>query len=277
MYEGLVISSGAIKGFLILGFLDYIQTDILNVKYYCGCSVGSYICMLLSIGYTPIEIIMYLCTNDISQLFKDVNPLMLKDFYGMVDVNLMLDYIEEMIKYKIGYIPTFKTLYDNCDKILICPAYNITDNKKEYLSVETYPDMPISRACILSSNIPFLFSKVEYNGKCYIDGASFDAFPLNKLSDYTKELNCRILGVTFEHQRGHNIDSFTSYVKTIVSCLTEKTYNLTDKTTVITLNFNYGSLDFNIDTKTKLKMYIDGYNQSKKKKVSSIHKTIKEF
>ena len=274
MYEGLVISSGAIKGFLILGFLDYIHADISAVKYYCGCSVGSYICMLLSIGYTPLEIIIYLCTNDISQLFKDLNPLMLKDFYGMVDVNLMLDYIEEMIKYKIGYIPTFKTLYDNYDKILICPAYNITDNKKEYLSVETYPDMPISRACILSSNIPFLFSKVEYNGKCYIDGASFDAFPLNKLSEYTN--NCKILGITFDLKKRDNIDSFTSYVKTILSCLTEKTYNLRDNITVRTLNFNYEALEFNIDTKTKIKMYIDGYNQSKKLKVSSIDKSSKE-
>ena len=274
MYEGLVISSGAIKGFLILGFLDYIHTDISAVKYYCGCSVGSYICMLLSIGYTPLEIIVYLCTNDISQLFKDLNPLMLKDFYGMVDVNLMLDYMEEMIKYKIGYVPTFKTLYDNYDKILICPAYNITDNKKEYLSIETYPDMPISRACILSSNIPFLFSKVEYNGKCYIDGASFDAFPLNKLSDYTN--NCKILGITFDLKKKENIDSFTSYVKTILSCLTEKTYNLRDNITVRTLNFNYEALEFNIDTKTKIKMYIDGYNQSKKLKVSSIDKSSKE-
>jgi len=274
MYEGLVISSGAIKGFLILGFLDYIHADISTVKYYCGCSVGSYICMLLSIGYTPLEIIIYLCTNDISQLFKDLNPLMLKDFYGMVDVNLMLEYIEEMIKYKIGYIPTFKNLYDNYDKILICPAYNITDNKKEYLSFETHPDMSISKACILSSNIPFLFSKVEYNGKCYIDGASFDAFPLNKLSDYTN--NCKILGITFDHKKGENIDSFTSYVKTIVSCLTAKTYDLRENINVRTLNFNYEALDFNIDTKTKIKMYIDGYNQSKKLKVSSIDKSSKE-
>ena len=274
MYEGLVISSGAIKGFLILGFLDYIHADISTVKYYCGCSVGSYICMLLSIGYTPLEIIIYLCTNDISQLFKDLNPLMLKDFYGMVDVNLMLEYIEEMIKYKIGYIPTFKNLYDNYDKILICPAYNITDNKKEYLSFETHPDMSISKACILSSNIPFLFSKVEYNGKCYIDGASFDAFPLNKLSDYTN--NCKILGITFDHKKGENIDSFTSYVKTIVSCLTAKTYDLRENINVRTLNFNYEALDFNIDRKTKIKMYIDGYNQSKKLKVSSIDKSSKE-
>ena len=274
MYEGLVIAAGAIKGFLILGFLDYIHADISAVKYYCGCSVGSYICMLLSIGYTPLEIIIYLSTNDISQLFKDLNPLMLKDFYGMVDVNLMLDYIEEMIKYKIGYIPTFKNLYDNYDKILICPAYNITDNKKEYLSVETYPDMPISKACILSSNIPFLFSKVEYNGKCYIDGASFDAFPLNKLSDYTN--NCKILGITFDLKKRENIDSFTSYVKKIVYCLTEKTYDLRENTAVRTLNFNYEALDFNIDTKTKIKMYVDGYNQSKKLKVSSIDKSSKE-
>jgi predicted acylesterase/phospholipase RssA len=218
--------------------------------------------MLLAIGYTPLEIITYLCVNDISQLFKDLNPLMLKDYYGMVNVDLMLEYIETMIKYKIGYVPTFKELYRDFNKILICPAYNISDNIKEYLSVDTYPDMPISKACILSSNIPFLFSKVEYNGKCYIDGASFDAFPIDKLVEYTEQLKCNILGITFIDKNNDTIDSFTSYVKKIVSCLTSKKYNLRHNVTVRTLSFNYEMLDFNVDTKTKIDMYADGYKQS---------------
>jgi predicted acylesterase/phospholipase RssA len=269
MYDGLVISSGAIKGFLILGFLDH--TNVSNVKYFCGCSVGSYICMLLAIGYTPLEIITYLCVNDISHLFKDLNPLMLKDYYGMVNVDLMLEYIETMIKYKLGYIPTFKQLYQEFDKILICPAYNISDNKKEYLSIDTHPDMPISRACVLSSNIPFLFSKAEYNGKCYIDGASFDAFPLDKLVEYTtkEDIKCNILGITFQDKTEEKIESFTSYVKTIVSCLTSKKHNLRENVSVKTLSFNYEMLDFNVDTKTKIKMYVDGYKQSIKNSISN--------
>jgi predicted acylesterase/phospholipase RssA len=269
MYDGLVISAGAIKGFLILGFLDH--TNISNIKYFSGCSVGSYICMLLAIGYTPLEIITYLCVNDISQLFKDLNPLMLKDYYGMVNIDLMLEYIETMIKYKIGYIPTFKQLYQEFDKILICPAYNISDNKKEYLSIDAHPDMPISMACILSSNVPFLFSKAEYNGKCYIDGATFDSFPLDKLVEYTDKENikCNILGVTLQDKKEEKIDSFTSYIKTIVSCLTSKKYNLREDVTIKTLSFNYEMLDFNVDTKTKIKMYVDGYKQSIKNSISN--------
>ncbi len=264
MYEGLVISSGAIKGFLILGYLDYIYRDISSVKYYCGCSVGSYICMLLAIGYTPLEIITYLCTNDISVLFKDLNPLMLKDCYGMVNVDLMLEYIETMIKYKIGFVPTFRQLYENFDKTLICPSYNITDNLREYLCVDTHPDMPISVACVMSSNIPFLFSKLEYNGKCYIDGATFDSFPLDKLSE---QVDCKILGITFPNKQSKKIESFSCYIKTIVSCLATKSYKLRENTVVRTLNFNYEMLDFNVDTKTKIKMYVDGFNQSKKDQV----------
>ncbi len=269
MYDGLVISSGAIKGFLILGFLDH--TNISNIKYFCGCSVGSYICMLLAIGYTPLEIITYLCVNDISQLFKDLNPLMLKDCYGMVNADLMLEYIETMIKYKIGYIPTFKQLYQDFDKILICPAYNISENKREYLSIDTHPDMPVSKACVLSSNIPFLFSKIEYNGNCYIDGATFDAFPLDKLVEYTDKENikCNILGITFQDKIREKIENFTSYIKNIVTCLTSKSYKLRENITVKTLSFNYEMLDFNVDTKTKIKMYVDGYKQSIKNSISN--------
>ena len=176
-----------------------------------------------------------------------------------------------MIKYKIGYIPTFKQLYQDFDKILICPAYNISDNKREYLSIDTHPNMPISKACVLSSNIPFLFSKADYNGKCYIDGATFDAFPLDKLVEYTDKENvkCNILGITFQDKISEKIESFTSYIKNIVTCLTSKSYKLRENITVKTLSFNYEMLDFNVDTKTKIKMYVDGYKQSIKNSISN--------
>ena len=58
--------------------------------------------------------------------------------------------------------------------------------------------------------------------------------------------------------------------------VTGKTYTLKDNITVRTLNFNYEALDFNVDTKNKINMYVDGYNQSKKLKVSSIDKSTKE-
>jgi len=44
-YEGLVLSSGGIKGFLQLGVLDYLYSNgyLDHIKYVSGCSVGAMI------------------------------------------------------------------------------------------------------------------------------------------------------------------------------------------------------------------------------------------
>ena len=84
-----------------------------------------------------------------------------------------------------------------------------------------------------------------------------------------EDIKCNILGITFQDKKEEKIDSFTSYVKTIVSCLTSKKHNLRDNVSVKTLSFNYEMLDFNVDTKTKIKMYVDGYKQSIKNSISN--------
>jgi predicted patatin/cPLA2 family phospholipase len=282
MYDGLVLSSGGIRGFLHLGFLDNLYSYITNVKYYCGCSVGAYICMLLSIGYTPLEIMIYLCTNDISQLFKDLNPLLLTDFYGMVNNESMLDYIEIMVKYKVGYIPTFKQLYDEFGKVLIIPSYNITDNEKVYFSHETHPDMLITRASLLSSNIPFLFTKAEYKGKCYIDGATFDYFPVDKLVSCIGNdpwlTNCKILAVKFEDDEKQDINTLVNYTKKIINCIIKSTYTIPSNVSLgIISSTNVDISNYNIDTQSKIQMYLEGYKQARKFYSKNINKQDKEI
>ena len=60
-FDTLVLSGGSSKGILILGALQYAQDNFLlnKINKYIGTSVGSIICFLLLIGYTPIEIMIY--------------------------------------------------------------------------------------------------------------------------------------------------------------------------------------------------------------------------
>jgi hypothetical protein len=73
-YDTLVLSGGSSKGIIILGALQYLIDNYLisNIETYIGTSVGSIICYLLLIGYTPIEIIVYICKN---QLLEKREPL----------------------------------------------------------------------------------------------------------------------------------------------------------------------------------------------------------
>ena len=55
-FNGLCMSSGGVKGIVMLGALNYYYTanQTNNIKYYAGTSVGSIIVYLFSMGYTPL-------------------------------------------------------------------------------------------------------------------------------------------------------------------------------------------------------------------------------
>jgi predicted acylesterase/phospholipase RssA len=169
--NSLVVGSGGVRIFLLLGAIDYLfEKNILNnIKYYAGSSSGSIICLLLSIGYTPKEICAYMCSNDIISYLHNLNPILLAKEYGLVDINEMKIYLDEMCIKKIGYVPTFNDLYKNFNKFFVCTALNLNGKDKndsfKYFSYLTDGDMEVTTAVCFSSNIPIVFTKTTYKNK----------------------------------------------------------------------------------------------------------------
>jgi len=223
----------------------------------------------------------YSCSKDIFVLLTAINLVTLPEHYGVVDSNVLYKYLEEMTILKLGYMPTFKDLYEKFNKILLCPAYNLTSTSSStYFSYLTHPAMVALKAVCLSSNIPFFFSKAEYKGELYIDGAFFDAFPIIK----TLELFCndreKVIGLLFNHEeeKEHKINSLTDYLKSIITIKNQdnfttnyiskiKTY-LKEKrdssdVKLIFLKSKIQSLDFSLDMQTRLKMFKEGKSSIK--------------
>jgi len=281
MYDAIVLASGAVKGLIILGALDYYYEKNLltNLKIYSGCSVGSIISYLLLIGYNPKEIFAYTCSKDIFVLFTTINLVALPEHYGVVDSNMLYKYLEEMTMLKLGYMPTFKDLYEKYNKILLCPAYNLTNvTSSTYFSYLTNPDMIALKAVCLSSNIPFFFSKAEYKGDLYIDGAFFDGFPLIKTIDlFCKEKN-KVLGILFNHEDEHEykIASLIDYLKSIITIKNQDNFKTNyikkiklylkelkerpdgSEVDLVFLEAKVQSLDFSLDMQKRLKMFKEG-------------------
>ena len=72
-YDSIILSGGSIKGFCTLGALQYMQDNKIiddTLTTFAGTSIGSIISFLLIIGYTPIEIVVYLCSNNVLEMFK---------------------------------------------------------------------------------------------------------------------------------------------------------------------------------------------------------------
>jgi len=67
IYNAIVMAGGGMKGFGLLGAMQYMIDNKLieNVKYYSGTSIGAVICYFLAIGYTPIEMVVYIITNNV--------------------------------------------------------------------------------------------------------------------------------------------------------------------------------------------------------------------
>lgn len=181
IYKGIVLSGGGTKGFCTLGVLQYMQDNKLldeTVEYLAGTSIGSIICYFLAIGYSPIEMVVYLCSNNVFENLKlnSIGEIFTGD--GIYNYSVINKHYEKMSLDKIGYIPTLKQLKDNLNKELIVAAYNITENNPEYISYKNYPDMSCLDAIRMSSNLPFIFNEFLYNEKEYIDGGVFDNFPV---------------------------------------------------------------------------------------------------
>jgi len=277
MYDGIVLSGGGMKGFLQLGFIDSLLENkkIDKLKYFAGCSIGSILCVLLIVGYTPQELITYFCTNDVCSLFKGFNILLISNHYGLIDSKIILEYIETMVMLKLNYIPTFKDIYIKQGKIFICPSYKLNysneENPHTYFSYKTHPNMHITKAACCSSNIPIIFTKIEHEGGYYVDGGLFDNFPVNRLlkeiqeDPWTNEYYS-IIAIKFEHDlKQLEINSFSDYVKHLFTAAT-KNKNLiqNDNVTIINIKTALSAIDFDIDTKRKLDLFIEGKKYYKK-------------
>lgn len=270
-FDTLVLSGGSIQTLITLGSLQYAVDNFLlkGVTTYIGTSAGSLSCYLLAIGYTPIEIIVYLCTKQILEKMKSFNIVAMMNGNGATSFSHIQEQLEIMTIDKIGKLLTLKDLYENYGKTLICVTHNLTSDKTEYLSYETYPDMPCLIALRMSSNLPFIFDHFKYLGSFYIDGGISDNFAI-QLGD---KIGTRILGIyifnfkkNFKQDMSKNAIEYLYQLMSIPMWQNTKNAisNISDKCTVISLEPDKTLFfDFNLDSRHKLEMFSSGYSQMK--------------
>ena len=271
-YDTLVLSGGSSRGLLTLGSVQYLYDNFLvnNVENYIGTSSGSIICYLLAIGYTPIEIIVYISTNQIMEKMQNLNIVSMINGTGATSFANIQEQLEKMTISKIGNLITLKELYNRFKKNLICVTHNLTSNKTEYLSHESHPDLPCLIALRMSSNLPLFFEKYNYNNNFYVDGGVSDNFAIN-IGD---SIGKKTIGILIEEIDEEDSTAFfnndTDILEYIYKLLyipikqyiNSKINNLSNKTKVIRLSYsNVKIFNFNIDSKTKLEMFSIGYQK----------------
>lgn len=266
-YDTLVMSGGGVKGFAQLGVLYYyeLKNQLQNIKTYVGTSIGAINCLLLAAGYSVLEIYQIGCEQNPFKDLQNINLSQLNKTYGLCEFQEMVAILEEKIKLKYGYIPTLGELYHNYGIELITVVYNTTDSCGEYLSYRETPALSCVMAVVMSANIPLVFSRIEYNGRYYIDGGIFDNCPVKYIDDNKHQ----ILAIQTENfgMKFNNI--FEYFVCLLQVSLTEhqktKNQNLSNKVHLITIKTDAHAIDLNLTAAKKEELFSLGFQTAKSK------------
>ena len=97
-FDTIVLAGGSTKGLLTLGALQYAYDNniIKNINTFIGTSAGAILCFLLIIGYTPIEIIVYLCVNQLVEKLQNFNIVGMLNGYGATSFSSIYEHLEKM-------------------------------------------------------------------------------------------------------------------------------------------------------------------------------------
>lgn len=270
-YDTLVLSGASSKGLLTLGGLQYMYDNFLinNVNTYVGTSSGSIIAYFLVIGYTPIEIMMYICTHQLMEKMQHFNVVAMLNGGGASSFSNIQEQLEKMTILKIGHLPTLQDLKTRFGKTLVCVTYNLTEKRTEYLSPDTHPDLPCITAIRMSSNLPLVFENFKYGNNFYIDGGIADNFSI----DTGDSLGESVFGIALSQDGNFNNDPDSNILEFIYKlmfipisqAIDYKVSRVSEKCRIVKLDYgNVKFFDFNINSRTKLEMFSSGYQQMKK-------------
>ena len=265
MIENIIFSSGGIKGLYFLGCLKALEELEItnNLQVFVGCSVGSIIALLYSVGFTSkemIEIVLHVNFTD----FKDINSDNVLNFlenFGIDTGNKLMNFLSICLKQKTQNSDiTFSELYNQTQKKLIIYGTCLNSQTESIFSVDTTPDMCVLEAVRISISIPLFYTMCNYNNESYVDGALASSYPITL---FENELE-KTIGFYFRSSINYidNIDSIEKYM----NCVLNTVYRNLDKYVIekykdytILLHPEMDSLNFNLTKKEKLKIFDYGY------------------
>lgn len=262
----LVLSGGGTRGIAQLGSLIYLHEKGLlrNISVYAGSSVGSILCLMLCIGYPPVELFQIISALDMKK-FKSVKILNIFSSYG-IDDGKSLEYIVTKILEFKQFNPniTFKELYEQTKKMLIIPAVSIYDVEPHYFSYKTTPDLGVLQAVRMSVSIPLYYTPVKYNDCYYVDAGCCDNFPIHIFQHCSHD----VIGIKISSsdKTKFKVNNLFDYIRLLTRLFfsNKKTDSNVIYNKIISLNCSkFSMLNYNMTEEEKLELFQTGYLQTK--------------
>ena len=267
MIENVVFSSGGVMGPAFVGVFKYLFENNLHttIKNYIGCSVGSLMCLAITLGYSYKEMEGISLGMNVKKLVNDENNILgIIDKYGFDDGAYLIKIVKILIKKKTSNQDiTFKEHYEMFKKKLIVVACNINTYQDEYFNYITTPDMKIWEAIRMSCSIPLVFTPYKYNDNFYVDGGLNNPCPCYYFKNQNKTLIFILESNIVERIE---CNDFKSYLTNLIFYrIRNQKFKKRKRKNCITImldNFDYEN-GFDISIETRKKFIEKGYNTTK--------------
>lgn len=274
-YDAVIISGGALYGILALGAINYSMEQHLlrDVHTYIGVSSGAITSYLLAIGYSPMDILVYMIQNQIIEKLSRFNLYSMMEGNGALSFSVLQEHLEKMTIDKIGYFPTLKNIKDKYNITLVFTTYNITKKEKVYLSYETHPDLMCITALRMTAGFPVIFERFRYGDGYYIDGGISDNFPIEVASRMGLRALCFLLKQNDENSviklgdvrdgTFNMIQYLYELIRVPINTILEMKHYPSNCTIINLECYEFDVLNIGMNHITKLDMFSSGYRQAK--------------
>ena len=273
-YNTLVLSGGSVKCISQLGCIQYCYDNnlIQGVKTFIGASAGALLAYLLSIGYTPTEVMVYICTHDLFPETQYLDIMSMMKGGGVMGFSKVQDHLERMTIEKIGRLVTFREIKEHLGNTLVMSTYNWNKQKTEFLSHSTTPDEPCLIAVRKSCALPFVFPPFKYMGDYYIDGGICDNFPITYEVEGESDSKSRRLGIILDFYSDENVkdppdESVLEYIYKIITIPTRQnamnTLESAKHIDIIKIKNDSSMFNFHMSIKERMELFSEGYRQAR--------------
>lgn len=191
-FDSMCVGGAGVRGIYELGalhtFYSSPRVDMTKIRTFIGTSIGAVIVLLMSIGYTPMEIFHYVTKIDKWIDFKSIDVLGFNKDFGLFDIRVLIDHAKFLIEKKFRYVPTLRQLYELTGKRFVATVVNVTKGRVEYVDHESYPELPCILGLSMTCAIPLIFKRIKYGSCYYVDGGLLENLPIRALDENSKAL-----------------------------------------------------------------------------------------
>ena len=119
-FDSLCLQGMSTKALMALGGIQFLQDSdrLSGVDKFLGTSSGAVVSFFLIIGYTPAELLSYICVHKVLEKLTHFNMVAMVNGGGAKSWSKIQETLEKMTIQKIGYLPTMKCLVDKFKKQL---------------------------------------------------------------------------------------------------------------------------------------------------------------